>query len=150
MPQITSRCGAGGASDHVSSQPYLPVRSTACARISVLTILARSPALGISPSSTICPCIHASLSMASGSPDAGELDVGGGDVEFRRGEARKQAWNRAGRGHRDGLALEIFHVFKAALAHDAVRHDAPGATHDLGRPPAPARRDGALGAAFVA
>src|SRR5262249_41160584 len=49
---------------------HLPARSIACARISVLTILARSPALGIWPSSTICPCIQASLSMGSGSSGA--------------------------------------------------------------------------------
>src|SRR5262249_37510772 len=68
MPQTTSRRGTGGSeSARVVTRAHLPARSTACARISVLTILARSPALGIWPSSTICACIEASLSMGSGS-----------------------------------------------------------------------------------
>src|SRR5262245_61876053 len=45
---------------------YLPARSAACARISVLTILAGARALGFCPSSTIRACIQASLSMGSG------------------------------------------------------------------------------------
>ena len=66
-------------------------------------------------------------------------------LNFAKRDAREHVGKRAGRGDRDGLALEVLDRADAVLDHEAVRHDRPMAADDLDVGAAHVGRDRRLG-----